>query len=96
MQQESCADLINERRCRTGQGVSGMKTLVVEASPRREGNSITIARSFIRELRDGGETEIKELFLNDMDVRPCLGCWKCLEMREPGCVIDDDMSGVYP
>ncbi|UCD46197.1 MAG: flavodoxin family protein [Candidatus Bathyarchaeota archaeon] len=87
---------MNERRYRTGRGVSGIKTLVVEASPRREGNSITIARSFMRGLRDGGETEIKERFLNDMEVRPCLGCWKCLEMREPGCVIDDDMTEVYP
>jgi len=73
-----------------------MKTLVVEASPRREGSSTTIARSFMRGLRDGGETQIREYFLNDMDVRPCLGCWKCLEMSEPGCVIDDDMNEVYP
>ena len=73
-----------------------MKTLVVEASPRREGNSITIARSFIKGLRDDGETEIVEYFLNDMDVKPCLGCWKCLEMSEPGCVINDDMNEAYP
>jgi multimeric flavodoxin WrbA len=31
-----------------------------------------------------------------MDVRPCIGCWKCLEMQEPGCVIEDDMASVYP
>ena len=61
-----------------------MKTLIVEASPRREGNSITIARSFMRGLRDGGETQIREYVLNEMDVRPCLGCWKCLEMSEHG------------
>ena len=73
-----------------------MKTLVVEASPRRDCNSITLARSFMRGLREGGETEIREYFLNDMDVRPCLGCWKCLEMSEPGCIIDDDMSEAYP
>jgi multimeric flavodoxin WrbA len=72
-----------------------MKTLVVEASPRREGNSITLARSFMRGLRDGGETEFTEYFLNEMDIKPCLGCWKCLEMRAPGCVIDDDMIEAY-
>jgi multimeric flavodoxin WrbA len=75
----------------TGKGVSGMKTLVVEASPRRGVSSITLTRSFMRELRDGGETETGEYFLNDMDVRPCLGCWKCLEMCETGCVIDDGL-----
>ena len=73
-----------------------MKAVIVEASPRRDGSSVTIARSFIRGLRDGGEADITELFLNDMDVKPCIGCWKCMEMREPGCVIDDDMVGVYP
>ena len=45
-----------------------MKTLVVEASPRREGNSITIAGSFMRGLRDGGETQIREYVLNDMSI----------------------------
>ena len=43
-----------------------MKTLVVEASPRREGNSITIAGSFMRGLRDSGETQIREYVLNDI------------------------------
>lgn len=73
-----------------------MKTLVVEASPRRDGNSITLARSLIRGLRDAGETEIRELFLNEMDIRHCNGCWSCLKLGEPGCVIDDDMISVYP
>ncbi len=73
-----------------------MKAVVVEASPRRDGSSVTLARRFIGGLRDGGEAEVTELFLGDMDVRPCIGCWKCLEMREPGCVIEDDMASVYP
>lgn len=74
----------------------GVRAVVVEASPRRDGSSVTLARSFIEGLREGGEAEVAELFLNDMDVRPCFGCWKCLEMREPGCVIEDDMARVYP
>ena len=73
-----------------------MKTLVVEASPRRDGNSTTLARSLIRGLRDAGETQITELFLNDMDIRHCDGCWSCIKLDQPGCVIDDDMTGVYP
>ena len=73
-----------------------MKTLVVEASPRREGNSITLARSLIQGLRDASETEVVELFLNDMEIRHCIGCWSCLKLGKPGCVIDDDMMRVYP
>ena len=45
-----------------------MKTLVVEASLRREGSSTTIAGSFMRELRDGGEAQIREYVLNDMSI----------------------------
>jgi len=73
-----------------------MKTLVVEASPRRAGNSITLARSLINGLRDAGETEITELFLDEMDIRYCRGCWSCLKLGEPGCVMDDDMKLIYP
>jgi len=73
-----------------------MKTLVIEASPKRDGNSITITKSLLKGLRDGGETEINEFFLNDMNIKPCQGCWKCTEAHEPGCVIDDDMRKIYP
>ena len=45
-----------------------MKTLIVEARPRKEGNSITIARSFMRGLRDGGDTQIREYVLNDTSI----------------------------
>ena len=73
-----------------------MKTVVVEASPRRDGSSVTLARSFVKGLREGGEAQVTEIFLRNMDVKPCIGCWKCLEMQEPGCVIEDDMAEVYP
>jgi hypothetical protein len=39
-----------------------MRAVVVEASPNREGSSVTLARSFIEGLREGGEAEVSELF----------------------------------
>jgi multimeric flavodoxin WrbA len=73
-----------------------MKAVVVEASPKRNGNSVTLAKEFIKGLRENGSAEITELYLEDMDIHFCRGCWSCLKMGEPGCVIKDDMTTTYP
>ena len=73
-----------------------MKAVLVEASPKRDGNSVTLAKEFIRGLRENQETEITELYLSDLDIKFCRGCWCCIKMGEPGCVIEDDMAWIYP
>jgi len=65
-----------------------MKAVIVEASPKPEGNSTTIAKHIINGLRENPEAEITELFLDELDIKFCRGCWKCLKRGEPGCVID--------
>ena len=73
-----------------------MKAVIVEASPKRDGNSVTLAKEFIKGLRENDRAEVTELYLGDMDIKLCKGCWSCLKMGEPGCVIEDDMVTVYP
>jgi multimeric flavodoxin WrbA len=73
-----------------------MKAVVVEASPKREGNSVTLAKEFINGLRENSGAEVTELYLEAMDIKFCRGCWSCLKMGEPGCVIKDDMTTTYP
>ena len=73
-----------------------MKAVVVEASPKRKGNSVTLAKEFIKGLRENNAAEVTELYLDDLDIRFCRGCWSCLKRGEPGCVIDDDMNWIYP
>ena len=73
-----------------------MKAVIVEASPRRDGNSVTLAKEFIRGLNENSGSEVTELYLDDLDIRFCRGCWSCLKLGEPGCVIDDDMAWIYP
>ncbi|OGD58474.1 hypothetical protein A3K78_00115 [Candidatus Bathyarchaeota archaeon RBG_13_52_12] len=73
-----------------------MKAVVVEASPKRDGNSVTLAKEFIKGLRENSSAEVTELYLEDMDIKFCRGCWSCLKMGEPGCVIKDDMTTTYP
>jgi len=73
-----------------------MKAIVVEASPKPDGNSVTLAKEVIRGMTENQEAEIKELYLEDLDINFCKGCWSCLKMGEPGCVIEDDMTWIYP
>ena len=71
-----------------------IKAVVVEASPKRDGNSVTLAKEFIKGLQVNSEAEVKELYLEDLDIKFCRGCWSCLKLGHPGCVIDDDMSWI--
>lgn len=73
-----------------------MKAVIVEASPKRDGNSVTLAKELIKGLQTNYKAEVSELFLEDMDIKFCRGCWSCIKMGEPGCVINDDMMMVYP
>ena len=73
-----------------------MKAVVVEASPKREGNSVTLAKEFIKGLQENSSAEVAELYLEDMDIKFCTGCWSCIKLGEPDCVIDDDMTATYP
>lgn len=73
-----------------------MKAVIVEASPKKDGNSVTLARKFIKGLQENPDVETTELYLDDLKIEFCRGCWSCLKLGEPGCVIEDDMTWVYP
>ncbi len=72
-----------------------MKTLVLQGSPRKEGNTATLTRRFLSGLESpDGAVEITELWLNDLNIRPCKACFQCAGRSR--CVIMDDMQRIYP
>lgn len=43
----------------------------------------------------GGENDITQFDIKDLNINPCSGCWTCW-IKEPGlCVYDDDMVDIY-
>lgn len=68
--------------------------LILNGSPRKNGNSITLANKLTRGAKEAG-AEVESVYLHDMDIRPCDACDFCQE-NEDGCVIDDDMQTLYP
>jgi multimeric flavodoxin WrbA len=70
-----------------------LKILILEASPRRKGNSTVLAEQAAAGAIDAG-AEVKKFFLHDMDIHPCNGCDGCL--KNGTCGVKDDMQLVYP
>jgi hypothetical protein len=73
-----------------------MKTLVLKASPLKDGNTATLAGRLIAGLRAGGEEDIVEFSLHDLELRPCRACNACLRPPYAGCVVDDGYQQIYP
>ncbi len=71
------------------------KILLVMGSPRKEGNSATLAK----QVAGGAEAtgaEVEDFYLHGMNIQPCTACDECREETGKGCVIDDDMQTLYP
>jgi multimeric flavodoxin WrbA len=69
-----------------------MKLLVLLGSPRKGGNSETLARQVAGAVeQSGGTVEYKRL--NELSIRPCQGCGGCEKTGD--CVIKDDMTEIY-
>ncbi len=68
-----------------------MKTLILLGSPRKKGNTIQLARVMADTLKEKGHS-VRMLYLNDLNIRPCQGCYMC---RSKGmCKINDDMKDI--
>lgn len=69
-----------------------MNVLMLLGSPRKNGNSETLARRIGAVVEEGGGT-VSTIRLNDLQIRPCQGCGGC--EKTGTCVIKDDMTGIY-
>jgi len=71
-----------------------MRVLAVNGSPRRErSNTGRLLGPLLGAAREEG-AEVAHVYLTDLDVRPCTGCFSCWT-RTPGrCVQDDDMPAL--
>jgi multimeric flavodoxin WrbA len=71
------------------------QVLVILGSPRRKGNSATLASRIARGAKSAG-AEVETVFLQGLKISPCRGCDTCKKDDTKGCAIKDDMQEVYP
>ena len=65
----------------------GKKVLILSSSPRRGGNSETLAASFAKGAKEAGN-EVEIIYLREKQYGFCKGCFACLKLGH--CVIKDD------
>lgn len=70
-----------------------MHTLIVLGSPRKNGNSETLAQSVASGILQVPDTSVEFIRLNDLRITPCQGCGGC--NKTSICVIEDDMTALY-
>ncbi len=67
-----------------------MKTLLINGSPRRNGNTHLALTEVARTLKaEGIETEI--FWLGNKPVRGCTACYACVSKNLGKCIFDDDV-----
>lgn len=71
------------------------RIIVLNGSPRKNGNTAELIKSFVNGAREAGNT-VTEFFLNEMDIHGCLGCFGGGKNLESPCVQKDDMLKIYP
>jgi len=71
------------------------KVLVILGSPRKKGNSATLADRISRGAKSAG-AEVETVFLEGLKISPCKGCNTCQKPDSEGCATKDDMQKIYP
>jgi hypothetical protein len=73
-----------------------MKILILNGSARREkGVTGRLLKSLIKGFADGG-AEAKEVQVQGLNITPCTACLSCMHKKSGDCILDDDMSRIYP
>lgn len=67
-----------------------MKVLLINGSPRKEGNTFTALKEIATELA-ANEIESEIFWIGNKFVRGCIGCGGCRERGEGRCVFGDDV-----
>jgi multimeric flavodoxin WrbA len=75
----------------TKREASHVDVAIVQASPRADGNSSTLALWAEGAARDLGMT-VEVIYPHDMDIHECIGCYQCFNTGT--CIYDDDMAGI--
>lgn len=72
-----------------------MKILAINGSPKGpRSNTWQLTQAFLSGMGQADKTEIREIAVNRLNIRPCLGCFSCWNKTPGTCCIRDDMAGV--
>jgi len=71
------------------------KIVILNGSPRKNGNTSALVKKFTEGAESSGNT-VTEFFLDKMDIHGCKGCFGGHSSQACPCVQKDDMMQIYP
>lgn len=71
-----------------------MKVIVLHGSPRKHGDSDTLATSFLKGMAERVGYEVQHFYTNEMNISPYQGCLTCATAEDHCCAIEDDMEAI--
>jgi len=71
------------------------RIVIVKGSPRKNGNSAILAEQVAIGARAIG-AKVESFDLHFMNIQPCDACDACQEQTDRDCIVEDDMTALYP
>ena len=68
-----------------------MKVLAIIGSPRK-GHSYQVTQQIERRLKQNGDVRFEYVFLSQMNLQACRGCYVCQSLGEQYCPLEDDRA----
>ena len=78
-------------RPRKDRPVRPIDLLILQGSPRPDGNCAILAEWAVGAAHEAGKTA-SVIYPHDLDIHPCIGCYQCYNTGT--CVFDDDMNDI--
>lgn len=72
-----------------------MKVLMINGSPRKNGNTSLALAEMARIFKENG-IEVEAVHVGNQAIRGCIACGKCHESKGTGCVFDDAVNQIAP
>lgn len=73
-----------------------MKVLVVQGSPRKNGNTDIVLAAIVGSLKDKCSCNLETVRVTELDIAGCNECFACQRTaKPPKCGIRDDMTALY-
>ncbi len=71
-----------------------MKIIAIMGSPRGKGSGHKIVKMIEDRMIAMGNVEFEYLFLKDVNLKPCIGCYNCMAKGEDKCPLKDDRAAI--
>lgn len=72
-----------------------MRVTIINGSPGKEDSNTAFVLSYLMKGMEQAGATIETIYTSDLDIKPCIGCFKCWSLHIGRCFQNDDMAEVH-